>query len=153
VFSSIYALKRHLKEIRAKMRFFHPLALSLCFALQSSANRLRIGQQESAHNTAFHDALLKQLANSRNSTNIVDDNDLFLSSSSRTGPISLLATTGLQVYLNSTVPAPAPPQACVNALIASVNCNSTISFMPFVFQIVSANILLTLYFPVSIHSF
>ncbi|KAF5329714.1 hypothetical protein D9619_009152 [Psilocybe cf. subviscida] len=112
------------------MRLFHPLSLALCFVLQSSANRIRIGQQESAHNTAFHDTLLKQLAHSRNSTTLVDDSDLFLTSNSLTGPISLLATTGLQVYLNSTVPTPTPPQACVNALTASVNCNSTISFMP-----------------------
>lgn len=118
------------------MRFTLPLSLILSTALHCGANHLRIGKQESAQNDAFHDALLKQLADSRNTTTLVNEQDFSLSTSSFPDLVSELATTGLQVYLNTTVPTtPTPPQACINALTANVNCNSTISLMPCVFII------------------
>ncbi|KIJ33990.1 hypothetical protein M422DRAFT_263945 [Sphaerobolus stellatus SS14] len=127
------------RDFDFEMKYPFPLTVAFLSVLQCSANfRHKIGQQEAAQNDASHDSIRKQLANSQNATALADGkmiHDLFLSDSFTESPdentLETAATTGLQVYLNNTVPtSPGPPQSCVNALTATVNCNSTISLMP-----------------------
>ncbi|KAF7288367.1 hypothetical protein HMN09_01399600 [Mycena chlorophos] len=87
-------------------------------------------------NKAFHDALLKQLQNSRLP---VPQTDVELDNLLATGPVRVEALNtstirvdasviGFTLYTTDNLPTnPAPSSACASALTASINCNSTIS--------------------------
>ncbi|KAF7343654.1 hypothetical protein MSAN_01986300 [Mycena sanguinolenta] len=95
-----------------------------------------------ASNKAFHEALLKQLAESRLSTTntqsdavvpMLEDLNILASaanSSTTSTPQSDAATIGFAIYTGNTLPSnPTPPTACVTALMATIECNSTIPLM------------------------
>ncbi|KAF8171586.1 hypothetical protein K438DRAFT_1729300 [Mycena galopus ATCC 62051] len=93
----------------------------------------KLDAEAAARNKLFHDALLKQLAASRvsNATSapapVIEDLDVLASTSN----VSSDATTiGFTLYTQDTLPTnPAPPAACATALVATIECNSTIPLM------------------------
>ncbi|KAF7288354.1 hypothetical protein HMN09_01398100 [Mycena chlorophos] len=85
-------------------------------------------------NKAFHDALLKQLQNSRLP---VPQTDVELDNLLAAAPVEALNTStihvdagviGFTLYTTDNLPTdPAPSSTCASALTASINCNSTVS--------------------------
>ncbi|KAJ7465728.1 hypothetical protein FB451DRAFT_423455 [Mycena latifolia] len=102
----------------------------------------KLDDQAIAYNKLFHEALLKQLAASRLSnetssnattqsdTPVIDDLNV-LASMANTNTSQVDATTiGLTIYTDATLPtSPAPSTACAAALVATIDCNSTITLM------------------------
>lgn len=139
--SCIETVERNIFLSMPRMLFVGLLFMVLHSGCWASFHR-KIKQHETASNKAFHDSLLQQLANHRNASSPVLGDDVRLVSNTTsesliTGTNSFAAADDtLQVYLSSTLPVnPAPPQSCSNALIAPVNCNSTISLMAYVFPL------------------
>jgi hypothetical protein len=114
-------------------------------ALAASSFHHKLTGHQAAANKAFHDNLLAQLAASKQQkTNFdnVPENRLVLSN--EVSPLDAATTPTLesfaadasptfQIYLNSTLPTdPAPPAACATALMATINCNETITLMGYV---------------------
>ena len=90
-----------------------------------------------AHDKAFHDDLLKQLADARASTSLSSSSSQ--STALKAGSIllddAIIAndTNTLQIYTEDTLPTdPVPSSACATALTASIPCNSTIPLMAYV---------------------
>ncbi|EIN13862.1 hypothetical protein PUNSTDRAFT_41286 [Punctularia strigosozonata HHB-11173 SS5] len=93
-----------------------------------------------AHDTAFHDGLLKQLASARASASPtpssvpsestgVEENATVLSGING-DVLAADDSASLQIYVNDTIPTdPVPPNACANALVTTIPCNSTIPLM------------------------
>jgi hypothetical protein len=128
-----------------EMAHFLSLGLVLLCALRSgvfgrSDFHNKIIGHAAAHNKAFHDNLLKQLADARASTSL--SSSLSQSTALNVGSILLddgattLAvddTNTLQIYTEDTLPTdPAPSSACATALTTSISCNSTIPLMAYV---------------------
>ncbi|KAJ7779318.1 hypothetical protein DFH07DRAFT_910767 [Mycena maculata] len=93
----------------------------------------KLDAEAAARNRLFHDALLKQLAASRvsNATSapapVIDDLDVLASTSNSSSDAT---TIGFTLYTTATLPQnPAPPAACATALVATIECNSTIPLM------------------------
>ncbi|KAJ7264086.1 hypothetical protein B0H12DRAFT_1217298 [Mycena haematopus] len=122
------------------------LILAIVAGLVSGASpgnfRQKLDAQASTSNKLFHEALLKQLAASRLSTTdtrpdaaapMIDDLNVLASAanSSTATTTQVDATTiGFSIYTGNTLPAnPAPPMACATALMATIQCNSTIPLM------------------------
>jgi hypothetical protein len=114
----------------------------LCYtdlALGVSSFHHKLTGHQAAANKAFHDNLLAQLAASKQQkTNFdnVPENRLVLPNDVDTATTSTLesfavdANPTFQIYFNSTLPTnPAPPAACATALMATINCNETITLM------------------------
>ncbi|KAJ7708606.1 hypothetical protein B0H16DRAFT_1438492 [Mycena metata] len=100
----------------------------------------KLGDQEIAHKKLFHEALLNQLAASRLSnetssnattqsdTSVIDDLNALVSTANMSSQVD--ATTGLAIYTDGTLPiSPAPSASCAAALLATIDCNSTIPLM------------------------
>ncbi|KAJ7021251.1 hypothetical protein C8F04DRAFT_271090 [Mycena alexandri] len=101
----------------------------------------KLGDQAIAHNKLFHEALLKQLATSRLSnetssnattqsdTPVIDDLNVVVSTTNMSTS-QVDATTGLTIYTDGTLPISPPPSTpCAAALLATIDCNSTIPLM------------------------
>jgi hypothetical protein len=121
-----------------EMAPFRSLGLVLLCALRSgvfarSDFHNKIIGQAAAHDKAFHDRLLKQLANARASTSL--SSSLSQPTALNVGSILLDEddTNTLQIYTEDTLPTdPAPSSACATALTTSIPCNSTIPLMAYV---------------------
>ena len=123
---------------------FRSLGLVLLCALHSEVfsrsdlhNKL-IGHA-AAHDKAFHDDLLKQLADARASTSLSNSSSQSTALKLKAGSILLddaitaNDTNTLQIYTEDTLPTdPVPSSACATALTASVLCNSTIPLIAYV---------------------
>ena len=119
---------------------FRSLGLILLSALRSGVfGRSEVHKKIIGHaavqDKAFHDNLLKQLADARASTSL--SSSLSQSTPLNVGSILLddavNDTNTLQIYTADTLPTnPAPSSACATALTASIPCNSTIPLMAYV---------------------
>ena len=111
-------------------------------ALAVSSFHHKLTGHQAAANKAFHDNLLAQLSASKQQKanfNNVPENRLVLpndvspldaATSSTLESFAVDASPTFQIYLNSTLPTnPAPPAACATALMATINCNETITLM------------------------
>ncbi|KAJ7140505.1 hypothetical protein C8R43DRAFT_588687 [Mycena crocata] len=125
------------------------LLIPFLFIGTSSSTRFHkvINHINSAHDKAFHDALLKQLADSRNNGSIptslgtspnpdsfIANVDLSMgvvdAATNVTGTYADGSTASFQIYTETSLPvSPAPPSACAAALTATVQCNSTVPLM------------------------
>ncbi|KAJ6492288.1 hypothetical protein C8R45DRAFT_990841 [Mycena sanguinolenta] len=115
--------------------------------------RQKLDAQTDASNNAFHEALLKQLAEARLSTTaaqpdvsaaapmLYDLNVLASTSNSSAASISQsdTSTVGFAIYTGNTLPSnPTPSTACATALMADIACNSTIPLMGYRANVISA---------------
>ncbi|KAJ7616194.1 hypothetical protein DFH06DRAFT_1062606 [Mycena polygramma] len=102
----------------------------------------KLDEQAAAHNKLFHEALLKQLEASRvyNATSfnatghldapVIDQLDVVPSISYSNASRIDATTIGFSIYTEDTLPTnPAPSTACAAALVANIDCNSTIPLM------------------------
>ncbi|KAF8144037.1 hypothetical protein K438DRAFT_1945601 [Mycena galopus ATCC 62051] len=112
---------------------FFAFASRLASGIPSVEFTQKLDAEAAARNKLFHDALLKQLAASRvssvTSEPVLEDLDV-LASTSNSSAANVDATIGFTLYSTATLPTnPAPPAACASALVATINCDSTIPLM------------------------
>lgn len=124
--------------------------LSFCFLLVQAGSHgsfvAKVGHKAIAHDKLFHNKLLGQLQSYRNSfspstsattSTVVDlasptpglDFVLAANADNDTSPFAANSTTSFQLYTSDSLPSPTPPAACATALIATIQCNSTIPLM------------------------
>ncbi|KAK7014296.1 hypothetical protein R3P38DRAFT_3003090 [Favolaschia claudopus] len=116
------------------------LLLLLCSPTVSSTGFRKVAEHiNAAHDKAFHDALLQQLAKSRSNGSVTDalkssllsEPDLVPAvATNLTGSTTDEFTSSFQIYNNDNLPtSPAPSTQCAAALTATVGCNSTVLLM------------------------
>ncbi|KAJ7062147.1 hypothetical protein C8F01DRAFT_986832 [Mycena amicta] len=107
----------------------------------SSSFHKALSHIKAASDKAFHDALLKQLADSRPKVSNADLSlgDVVVAATTNGTGFGDGSTSSFQLYTQDSLPtSPAPSSACAAALTATVQCNSTIPLMSYRTNVVSA---------------
>ncbi|KAJ7062138.1 hypothetical protein C8F01DRAFT_1368795 [Mycena amicta] len=98
----------------------------------SSGFHKALNHIKAASDKAFHDALLKQLADSRPKVSNADLSlgDVVVAATTNGTGFGDGSTSSFQLYTQDLLPtSPAPSSACAAALTATIQCNSTIPLM------------------------
>lgn len=122
--------------------FVVAVVLSSASASWLSAFKDRLSSISDAHNALFHERLLEQLRLTRASATpaVVSQatavpfahhlSELDTAPDNSTGSFADGSTDSFVLYVSDALPTnPTPPAACADALIATIDCNSTVPLM------------------------